>query len=64
VQRLAEHAGEVDVLINNAAATRIRFAPTPEKDVESFDTIFNINVRGPFFLTAALLPKMIARGSR
>jgi NAD(P)-dependent dehydrogenase (short-subunit alcohol dehydrogenase family) len=28
VQRLAEHAGEVDVLINDAAAARTRFAPT------------------------------------
>jgi NAD(P)-dependent dehydrogenase (short-subunit alcohol dehydrogenase family) len=63
VRRLAEHAGEVDVLINNAAATRARFAPTMEPDVESFDTIFDVNVRVPFFLTAALLPKMIARGS-
>ncbi len=63
VRRLAERAGEVDVLINNAAATRTRFAPTLEQDVESFDTIFDVNVRGPFFLTAALLPKMVARGS-
>ena len=63
VRRLAEHAGEVDVLINNAAATRTRFAPTLEQDVESFDTIVDVNVRAPFFLTAALLPKMIARGS-
>src|SRR6516165_8915565 len=63
VRYLAEKAGEVDVLINNAAATRAKFAPTLEQDVDSFDTIFDINVRGPFFLTAALLPKMIARGS-
>ena len=63
VQHLAEHAGEVDVLVNNAAATRTKFAPTLEQDVESFDAIFDVNVRGPFFLTAALLPKMIARGS-
>jgi NAD(P)-dependent dehydrogenase (short-subunit alcohol dehydrogenase family) len=63
VRRLAERAGEVDVLINNAAATRTPFAPTLEQDVESFDTIFDVNVRAPFFLTAALLPKMVARGS-
>src|SRR5246127_5692260 len=63
VRRLAEQAGEVDVLINNAAATRTRFAPTLEQDVESFDTIFDVNVRAPFFLAAALLPKMIAQGS-
>jgi NAD(P)-dependent dehydrogenase (short-subunit alcohol dehydrogenase family) len=63
VRYLAEQAGEVDVLINNAAATRAKFAPTLEQEVDSFDTIFDVNVRGPFFLTAALLPMMIARGS-
>lgn len=61
VRRLAEQAGEIDVLVNNAAAHT--FAPTLEHDVESFDMTFDVNVRGPFFLTAALLPKMIARGS-
>jgi NAD(P)-dependent dehydrogenase (short-subunit alcohol dehydrogenase family) len=63
VRRLAEQAGEVDVLVNNAAATRNTFAPTQQQDVESFDMIFDVDVRAPFFLTAALLPKMIARGS-
>jgi NAD(P)-dependent dehydrogenase (short-subunit alcohol dehydrogenase family) len=63
VRRLAEHAGEVDVLVNNAAATRNTFAPTLQQDVHSFDMIFDVDVRAPFFLTAALLPKMIARGS-
>ena len=61
VRRLAEQAGEVDVLVNNAASQTV--APTMEQDVESFDMMFDVNVRGPFFLTAALLPKMIARGS-
>src|SRR6478609_6539189 len=63
VRRLAEQAGEVDVLVNDAAATRNTFAPTLQQDVESFDMIFDVDVRAPFFLTAALLPKMIARGS-
>ena len=63
VRRLAEQAGEVDVLINNAAATRTRFAPTLEQDVDSFDTIFDVNVRGPFFLTAALLPGTVTLAS-
>ena len=59
VRRLAEQAGEIDVLVNNAAA----LAPlsTFEQDVESFDMMFDVDVRAPFFLTAALVPKMIAR---
>ncbi len=61
VRRLAEQAGEVDVLVNNAAAHH--YAPTLEQDVDSFDMTFDVTVRAPFFLTAALLPKMIARGS-
>jgi NAD(P)-dependent dehydrogenase (short-subunit alcohol dehydrogenase family) len=61
VRRLAEQAGDVDVLVNNAAALAPR--TTLEQDVESFDMMFDIDVRAPFFLAAALLPKMIARGS-
>jgi NAD(P)-dependent dehydrogenase (short-subunit alcohol dehydrogenase family) len=58
VRRLAERAGDVDVLVNNAAT--VTAAPTLEQDVESFDIMFDVDVRAPFFLTAALLPKMIA----
>ena len=61
VRRLAEQVGEVDVLVNNAAVHK--FAPTLEQDVESFDMTFDVSVKAPFFLAAALLPKMIARGS-
>src|SRR5215467_9150399 len=61
VRRLADQAGKVDVLVNNAATHQS--APTLQQDVESFDMTFDVNVKAPFFLTAALLPKMIARGS-
>jgi NAD(P)-dependent dehydrogenase (short-subunit alcohol dehydrogenase family) len=61
VRRLADEVGEVDVLVNNAAV--FPFAPTLEQDLDSFDLMFDVNVRGPFFLTAALLPQMLARGS-
>jgi NAD(P)-dependent dehydrogenase (short-subunit alcohol dehydrogenase family) len=57
---LAEAAGEVDVLVNNAGT--FAFAPTPEQGLESFQSMFDVNVRGPYFLTAALAPKMAARG--
>jgi NAD(P)-dependent dehydrogenase (short-subunit alcohol dehydrogenase family) len=61
VRLLAERAGEVDVLVNNAGLHI--FGSTLAQDVESFYRQFDVNVRGPFFLTAALLPMMIARGS-
>src|SRR6476620_7428304 len=43
VRRLAERAGDVDVLVNNAAT--VTAAPILEQNVESFDTMFDVNVR-------------------
>jgi NAD(P)-dependent dehydrogenase (short-subunit alcohol dehydrogenase family) len=60
VARLAEDAADADVLINNAGV--FAFRPTHEQDVESFERIFDVNVRGTYFLTARLAPKMAARG--
>ncbi len=60
VARLAEEAADVDVLVNNAGV--FAFMPTAEQDLESFEEMFDVNVRGTFFLTAALAPKMAARG--
>jgi NAD(P)-dependent dehydrogenase (short-subunit alcohol dehydrogenase family) len=58
---LAAQAGEVDVLVNNAGVSW--FGPTPELDLATFDRLFTANVRAPYFLVAALAPKMAARGS-
>ncbi len=61
LDELVEQVGVVDVLVNNAGFSR--FGPTAELDVETFDRLFAANVRAPFFLTAALAPKMAERGS-
>jgi hypothetical protein len=61
LEDLAGHAGTVDVLVNNAGFSW--FGPTAELDVATFDRLFATNVRAPYFLVAALLPKMAARGS-
>ncbi len=60
VRHLADEAGDLDVLVNNAGVWT--FAPTSEQDIESFDAMFNTNVRGTFFLTAAVAPQMAKRG--
>ena len=61
VDYLAEQAGPVDVLVNNAGFSW--FGPTAELDVVTFDRLFAANVRAAYFLVAALGPKMAARGS-
>lgn len=52
--------GRIDILVNNAG---IFPAPTtPETDSATFDRVFAVNVKAPFFLTAAIAPKMAERG--
>jgi NAD(P)-dependent dehydrogenase (short-subunit alcohol dehydrogenase family) len=58
---LAEQAGAVDILVNNAGIS-LPAGPTADVDVATFDRILAANVRAPFFLVAALAPKMAARG--
>ncbi len=63
-RRLAAEAvaflGGLDVLVNNAGITMNRAFEkvTPEQ----FDTLYQVNVRGQFFLTQAVLPAMLGRG--
>jgi NAD(P)-dependent dehydrogenase (short-subunit alcohol dehydrogenase family) len=61
VNDLVEHAGAVDVLVNNAGYAW--FGPTPELDAATFGKLFAANVQAPYFLTAAIIPQMAARGS-
>jgi len=61
LEELAGQAGTVDVLVNNAGFSW--FGPTSDLDVATFDRLFAANVRAPYFLVAALAPKMAARGS-
>ena len=61
VRRLAQDAGEVDILVNNAAV--FPGGPTVSQDADAFEAAFTANVRAPYFLTAALAPAMVARGS-
>lgn len=60
VRALADSAGEVDILVNNAAS--FPGAMTVDQDVASFERTFDTNVRGAYFLVAALVPGMVRRG--
>jgi NAD(P)-dependent dehydrogenase (short-subunit alcohol dehydrogenase family) len=59
IAELAEEVGPVDILINNAGI--FDFAPTPDESRENFEAMFDVNVRAPYFLTAALAPGMAGR---
>jgi NAD(P)-dependent dehydrogenase (short-subunit alcohol dehydrogenase family) len=52
--------GRVDVLVNNAG---IYPGPsTADTDEATFDEVYAVNVKAPFFLTAAIAPAMARRG--
>src|SRR5712691_4845117 len=52
--------GHVDILINNAGV--FPFGPTHEMSEESFDDVYALNVKAPFFLVAELAPLMAEHG--
>lgn len=57
VKKMTDMIGGVDVLVNNAGISRINlFTDISEKE---WDDVFNINVKGMFLVTKAVLPGMI-----
>jgi len=62
VAKTIERFGKIDILINNAAL----YAPLPtlkvtEIDVELWDKVMGINIRGPFLMVKHVAPHMIAK---
>jgi NADP-dependent 3-hydroxy acid dehydrogenase YdfG len=55
-----EKGGRIDILVNNAGIGV--FKPVSELSVEEFDAMWNVNMRGVFLATKAVLPSMMAAG--
>ncbi|OBJ08676.1 short-chain dehydrogenase [Mycobacterium sp. 1482292.6] len=60
VNSLVQQCGEVDIIVNNAGT--FPSALTVEQNAASFETLFDTNVRGAYFLVAGLIPGMLKRG--
>lgn len=55
--------GPVGVLVNNAAIfANLTRKPFLDLDVAEWDTVMDVNVRGPFLCAKAVAPSMTARG--
>lgn len=61
-REIARQAGEIDVLVNNAALTTARRQSLLDPDDETWDMEFAINTVAPVTLMQALMPGMIRRG--
>jgi NAD(P)-dependent dehydrogenase (short-subunit alcohol dehydrogenase family) len=62
VEKTVARFGKIDILINNAAL----YAPLPtlkvtEMDVELWDKVMAVNIRGPFLMVKHTAPHMIAQ---
>ena len=58
VEKAAEAFGGIDILINNASA--INLTKTLETPAKRFDLMFDVNVRGTFLTSQAVLPHLFA----
>jgi NAD(P)-dependent dehydrogenase (short-subunit alcohol dehydrogenase family) len=52
--------GRIDILVNNAGI--YPGDSTPATDEKTFDRVYAVNVKAPFFLTAVIAPAMVAAG--
>ncbi len=61
VSAAVKQFGAVDILVNNAG---VEGTPTQLKDLteEQWDKVLNVNLKGPFLCSKAVLPSMIAQG--
>ena len=65
VARVADEAGRLDVLVNNAGIAPGAGETVVDEPVEQLDAVLEVNLRGPLVLTRRALPLLLEReGSR
>jgi NAD(P)-dependent dehydrogenase (short-subunit alcohol dehydrogenase family) len=62
VDRLIEEAGDVDVLVNNAASYRDSIGPSLDQDLAANAESWDVNIRAAFALTTGFARGMAVRG--
>jgi NAD(P)-dependent dehydrogenase (short-subunit alcohol dehydrogenase family) len=61
VDMIAENYGRLDILINNGA-TNPYMGAAHEAPESAYDKTFDVNVKGPYFLSAKAIPLMLKNG--
>ncbi len=61
VDQVIQQFGKIDVLVNNAATNPV-FGPAINTDEGAWDKIFEVNLKGPFFLSKLVAAKMAEKG--
>ena len=59
VQKIIEDLGKIDVLVNNAGSTKL--SPMIELDDSTLDFIIDLNLKGPFIVSAEVAKVMIPK---
>ncbi|MCK5070679.1 MAG: SDR family oxidoreductase [Desulfocapsa sp.] len=62
VQNLPESHTDIDLLVNNAGLA-LGLSLAHEADLDDWDTMVDTNIKGLMYMTRALLPGMVARGT-
>lgn len=60
--RLIQDAGAIHALVNCAGITGATGHPTHEVDVDDFDRVYRVNLRGALLLSKAVIPTMVEQG--
>lgn len=61
VKTTVDAFGRVDILVNNAGVAHL-YKPVTEISEDEFDRVFDVNVKGVFLCSQAVLPLMRAQG--